>query len=77
MANDPQWGRKKDGSGPPDLDEMLRNVNKKLNDLFGGNKKRTSSNNSGNGDSGGGDDNFKRLGGGLSVGVLLAILLML
>jgi membrane protease subunit HflK len=77
MANDPQWGRKKDGSGPPDLDEMLRNVNKKLNDLFGGNKKRTSSNNSGDGDSGGGGDNFKRLGGGLSVGVLLVILLML
>ena len=76
MANDPQWGRKKDGSGPPDLDEMLRNVNKKLNDLFGGNKKRTSNNNSGDGDSGGGD-NFKRLGGGLSVGVLLVILLML
>ncbi|MCK5435311.1 MAG: protease modulator HflK N-terminal domain-containing protein, partial [Nitrosomonadaceae bacterium] len=33
--NDPQWGRKKGGSGPPDLDELLRNVNKKLNDLFG------------------------------------------
>ena len=77
MANDPQWGRKKDGSGPPDLDEMLRNVNKKLNDLFGGNKKRTSSNNSGDGDNGGGGANFKRLGGGLSVGVLLVILLML
>ena len=76
MANDPQWGRKRNGSGPPDLDEMLRNVNKKLNDLFGGNKKRTSNNNSGDGDSGGGD-NFKRLGGGLSVGVLLVILLML
>ena len=77
MANDPQWGRKKDGSGPPDLDEMLRNVNKKLNDLFGGGKKRASSNNSGDGDNGDGGANFKRLGGGLSVGVLLVILLML
>ena len=77
MANDPQWGTKKRRLRSTDLDEMLRNVNKKLNDLFGGNKKRTSSNNSGNGDSGGGDDNFKRLGGGLSVGVLLVILLML
>jgi len=74
MANDPQWGRKKDGSGPPDLDEILSNVNKKLNDLFGGGKKRTSSNNSGDG-SGGGD--FKRLGGGLSISVLLVILLLL
>ena len=76
MANDPQWGRKKDGSGPPDLDEMLRNVNKKLNDLFGGGKKRTSSNNSGDGDNGGGGANFKRLGGTLSVGVLLILLIL-
>ncbi len=77
MTNDPQWGRKKNGSGPPDLDEILRNVNKKLNDLFGGSGKRTSSNNSGDGSNSGGGDNFKRLGGGLSVGVLLVILLML
>lgn len=74
MANDPQWGRKKDGSGPPDLDEILSNVNKKLNDLFGGGKKRTSSNNSGDG-SGGGD--FKRLSGNLSISVLLVVLLLL
>ena len=76
--NDPQWGRKKGGSGPPDLDEMLRNVNKKLNDLFG--RKRRSSNGSGDG-SGGGDGpgigNLKRFGGGLSVGVLLGLLLLL
>jgi len=77
MTNDPQWGRKKNGSGPPDLDEILRNVNKKLNDLFGGSRKRTSSNNSGDGSNSGGGDNFKRLGGGLSVGVVLVILLML
>ena len=32
--NDPQWGRKKGNSGPPDLDELWRNVNKKLNNLF-------------------------------------------
>jgi membrane protease subunit HflK len=76
MGNDPQWGRKKGGSGPPDLDEMLRNVNKKLNDLFGG-RKRPSSNGSGNGDDGDGGGNFKRLGGGLSIGVLLGLLLLL
>ncbi len=75
--NDPQWGRKKGGSGPPDLDEMLRNVNKKLNELFGG-RKRPSSNNSGDGDDGGdGGGNFKRFGGGLSIGVLLGLLLLL
>ncbi len=76
--NDPQWGRKKGGSGPPDLDEMLRNVNKKLNDLFG--RKRRSSNGSGDGSGGGdgpGGGNLKRFAGGLSVGVLLGLLLLL
>ena len=32
--NDPQWG-KRGNSGPPDLDEIWRNVNRKINDLFG------------------------------------------
>ena len=27
--NDPQWGNKNSG-GPPDLEELLRNFNKKL-----------------------------------------------
>ena len=31
--NDPQWGKKNDG--PPDLDEMWRRFNEKLNKLFG------------------------------------------
>jgi membrane protease subunit HflK len=33
--NDPQWGNKNSG-GPPDLDELLRNFNKRLGGLFGG-----------------------------------------
>ena len=33
--NDPQWGNKNSG-GPPDLDELLRNFNKKMASLFGG-----------------------------------------
>ena len=32
--NDPQWGKRGNG-GPPDLDEIWRNVNRRLNDLFG------------------------------------------
>jgi membrane protease subunit HflK len=32
--NDPQWG-KRGNEGPPDLDELLRNLNAKLNSLFG------------------------------------------
>ncbi len=72
--NDPQWGRKKGGSGPPDLDELLRNVNKKINELFG--RKRRGSNGSGGGDGPGGK-NLKLFGGGLSVGLLLGLLLLL
>ncbi|MGZ8811651.1 MAG: FtsH protease activity modulator HflK [Thermoanaerobaculia bacterium] len=36
--NDPQWGKRGgggQGGGPPDLDEIWRNVNRRLNSLFG------------------------------------------
>lgn len=33
--NDPQWG-KKNNSGPPDLEELLRNFNNKIESLLGG-----------------------------------------
>jgi membrane protease subunit HflK len=32
--NDPQWGKRGRG-GPPDLDEIWRNVNRRINELFG------------------------------------------
>jgi membrane protease subunit HflK len=32
--NDPQWGNKNSG-GPPDLEEVMRNLNKKIEGLFG------------------------------------------
>ncbi len=32
--NDPQWGNKNSG-GPPDLEEVMRNLNKKIQSLFG------------------------------------------
>src|SRR5512141_1014669 len=32
--NDPQWGKRGSG-GPPDLDEIWRNVNRRINDLLG------------------------------------------
>jgi len=35
--NDPQWGKKNNG-GPPDLEEMMRNLNRKLSSLLGGGK---------------------------------------
>src|SRR5512147_3339640 len=33
--NDPQWGKRGSSGGPPDLDEIWRNVNRRINDLFG------------------------------------------
>jgi membrane protease subunit HflK len=33
--NDPQWGKRPNREGPPDLDELWRNFNRKLDGLFG------------------------------------------
>ena len=37
--NDPQWGNQgggnKNSGGPPDLDELWKNFNRRLNDMFG------------------------------------------
>ena len=33
--NDPQWGNNRNNGGPPDLEAMLRDFNKKLADMFG------------------------------------------
>ncbi len=67
--NDPQWG-KRGSSGPPDLDEIWRNVNRKINDLF---SRKTSG--SGDGDSGGGGNARPRLP--LSgVGILVALVVL-
>lgn len=57
--NDPQWGKKNDS--PPDLDEIWRRFNEKLNSLFGGNP----SPNSGK--------SFNKGGLGIIAGVIIAI----
>jgi modulator of FtsH protease HflK len=33
--NDPQWGKRGNSSGPPDLDEIWRNVNRRMNEILG------------------------------------------
>jgi len=67
--NDPRWGSNKDGNkqaqegkkpgdGPPDLDQLWRDFNQRLNGLFGGNRNRGS----GNGSGGGGGGELKNAG---------------
>jgi len=64
--NDPGWGRRPN-QGPPDLDELLREFNRKLNSLFG--------RRGGGGEEppGGGSD-VKRFGGG--AGLLLGLIVI-
>jgi len=57
--NDPQWGKRPEGGGgPPDLDEIWRNVNRRLNELFG--RRRM--------DDGGGSDGGRPSRGGFGLG---------
>jgi membrane protease subunit HflK len=65
--NDPQWGKKGGGNqGPPDLEELWRNFNQKLNGLFG---------RRGGGDSASSPPpNMRQIGGG--VGMLIALVLV-
>ena len=68
--NDPQWGKRPGGGnqGPPDLDEVWRNIQKKFGGLFG----RRGGGNSGGSESGA-PMSPKRLGGGAMV--LIALIL--
>ena len=70
--NDPQWGNKdnRKNSGPPDLDELWRRINQRLNSLFG--------NKDGGRGSGGGDGLSPGglPGGGNLVGLLIGVLVL-
>ena len=67
--NDPQWGKRGSG-GPPDLDEIWRNVNRRLNDLLG---RRAGGGDDGPGGSGGGARPTLPLPG---VGILVALVIV-
>jgi membrane protease subunit HflK len=50
------WGHRKNESGPPDLDDIVKKMQDKLSDLFGGGKGKGSDNDErGDGDGGGGE----------------------
>ncbi len=76
--NDPRWGRnpeddrkaqdgRRPGDGPPDLDQMWRDFNARLNKMFG-----NRGNNNGGGDSGG--PNREMRGAGIGAGVIAIII---
>jgi len=65
--NDPQWGKRGNGGGPPDLDEIWRNMNRRMNELFG----RRGEDREANGGSGGGRK--LPVGGGVLLGLLVLI----
>ena len=71
--NDPKWGKRPNSGGgnggPPDLDEMWRRLNEKINRIFGG---KPRGNPDGGGSAGRGPS-MKQFGGG--VGVLLLLVL--
>lgn len=33
--NDPQWGKRRGNAGPPDLEDIMRTFNQKINEIFG------------------------------------------
>ena len=74
--NDP-WGNKKNDSGPPDLDEVFRNLQKKLEGLFGG-KRAGGTGDAGSG-SGGGFNFPGKFGtvGLMAVGLIIGLLWLL
>jgi membrane protease subunit HflK len=65
--NDPQWGKRGGGNeGPPDLDEMWRSFNQKLNSLFG--RRRGGSSDQGE------PPSARQVGGG--AGLIAAVILL-
>jgi modulator of FtsH protease HflK len=66
--NDPQWGKRGNSSGPPDLDEIWRNVNRRMSELLG----RRGGDDGGNG-AGGPPRRGLALGG---AGLLVALVLI-
>ena len=67
--NDPQWGKRGAG-GPPDLDEIWRNVNRRINDLFG---RKGGSGDEGTGGGGGGRPTLPLSGVGILVALVVVV----
>ncbi len=67
--NDPWGGGRRGGNdGPPDIDEVLKNLTKRLNSLFGGGSKSSGNSGSGNGNA--------KLSAGMLGGLLLTVVVV-
>jgi len=62
--NDPWGNKRRDEQGPPDLDEIVRKMQDKLNGMFGGKKR---------GNSGGGDGSGPGKGSAVGMGLVLLL----
>jgi modulator of FtsH protease HflK len=70
------------GDGPPDLEELWRDMNKKLNGLFGGKggntpRRDNNGNNNGGGDKGGGNFQPDMKSAGIGVGLIAGVVALL
>jgi len=67
------------GDGPPDLDELWRDFNRKLGGLFGGKGGGPRGNGSGNGSGGGGGNNFQpdMKSAGIGVGLVAGVVALI
>jgi membrane protease subunit HflK len=88
--NDPRWGRGDQGGnkpeggppkgpngGPPDLDELWRDFNRKLGGLFGGKGRRPDNGGNGNGGNGGFQPDMKSAGIGALLVAAVVVLIWL
>lgn len=73
----PQDNRARGNQGPPDLDELWRDFNRKLSGLFGGNKNGGRNNGGNSGGGGGFQPDMKNAGYGLGLIALVAVLVWL
>ena len=77
--NDPQWGNNDNGGGkrpnqgPPDLEELRRDLNRRISGMFG----KNGGNSNGAGGRPSGDLPPKFLGGGIGLLIVLALLVWL
>jgi len=88
--NDPRWGNRKDdgqkaqegkkpGEGPPDLDQIWRDFNQRLNAFFGQKNRPDNGGNNNNGGGSGGGQGPDMKGAGITAGVVggIAVLIWL